>query len=109
MDKIADAEFIGAPGIKYSFGVYSLDAKFENFGAVYVFTKRTVKGGEVTHSLLYIGQTKELYDRITSHEKWPCVQRRDVNCICVHADDDEDSRLKKERDLLYNYDPPCND
>ncbi len=41
MAKISDATFVGTSGEKYRFEVFSTESKFENVGAVYVFTKRT--------------------------------------------------------------------
>jgi predicted GIY-YIG superfamily endonuclease len=109
MGKIAEATFKGASGEKYSFNVYSLDTEFNNIGAVYIFTKRTTEQDKGSHTFLYIGQTSELGDRIAQHEKWPCVRKYDANCICAHADEDEDSRLAKEADLLKANKPSCND
>jgi hypothetical protein len=109
MAKIADATFKGKTG-SYSFEVYSADTSFNAVGAVYIFTKRTVDAeGKGSHTLLYIGQTDSLKDRIPNHEKWPCVKRNGVNCICVHRDDDENSRLAKETDLRAANNTPCND
>ena len=109
MSKISDATFSGKTG-KYDFQVYSADTTFKAVGALYVFTKRTVDAsGKGTHDLLYIGETDSLADRIPNHEKWPCVRRNGVNCICVHRDDGEASRLGKESDLRAGNATPCND
>ena len=108
MSKIADATFRGQTGT-YNFGVYSTDTLFIDVGAVYIFSKRIVgSDGTGTHTFLYIGQTNSLEERIPYHEKWPCVQRNGVNCICVHQDDDLHSRITKEIDLLAVNNPPCN-
>jgi hypothetical protein len=109
MAKVANATFKGKMG-SYSFEVYSSDTSFNAVGAVYIFTKRTVDvEGKGSHAILYIGQTDSLKSRIQNHEKWPCVKRNGVNCICVHRDDNEDSRLAKETDLLEANATPCND
>lgn len=109
MTKIADAIFKGQDS-KYSFEVYSADTSFSAVGAVYIFTERTVDGtGKGTHTFLYIGQTESLADRIPHHEKWPCVNSNGANCICVHRDSNEDSRLAKETDLRAAHNTPCND
>lgn len=109
MAKIAGATFKGKTG-SYSFEVYPADTTFNSVGAVYIFTKRVVGAdGKGTHTLLYIGQTESLKDRIPNHEKWPCAVRNEVNCICVHRDDDEDSCLAKETDLRAANDTLCND
>jgi len=109
MAKIANATF-NRKNDSYSFEVYPTDETFNAVGAVYIFTERTVDdSGKGSHSLLYIGQTDSLADRIPNHEKWPCVEENGVNCICTHEDDSEDSRLKKEADLLAGHSTPCND
>ena len=108
MGKIADATFKGKTKT-YNFGVYTTDTVFIDVGAVYIFSKRVIgSDGRGTHTFLYIGQTSSLEDRIPYHEKWPFAQRNGVNCICVHQDDDANSRLKKEQDLLDANPTPCN-
>lgn len=109
MSKIADATFKGARGA-YSFEVFDANTTFNAVGGVYIFTKRTVDAtGKGKHDFLYIGQTDSLAARIPHHEKWPCVRLRGVNCICVHRDDNERSRLAKETDLRKTNTTPCND
>ena len=109
MSKIADVTFSGKDR-KYAFEAYALDTTFNAVGAVYIFTRRLVdRAGKGTHTLLYIGQTDSLADRIPNHEKWPCVNSNGANCICVHCDGNEQSRLKKEADLLAANSTPCND
>lgn len=108
MTKISDATFVGASGTKYTFSVYTTDTEFSNIGAVYVFTKRTVSNDKGSHTLLYIGETGELGNRISNHEKWPCVNRNGCNAICVHAEDGDAKRLEIEGDLLEANDTPCN-
>lgn len=108
MAKIADATFQGKTDT-YDFGVYTMDTVFIDVGAVYIFSKRVVDSdGRGRHTLLYIGQTDSLEDRIPYHEKWLCAQQYGVNCICVHQDDDANSRRKKERDLRDANPTPCN-
>ena len=108
MAKIADATFQGKDST-YNFGVYTTDTVFIDVGAVYIFSKRVVDSdGKGKHKFIYIGQTDSLEDRIPYHEKWPCAFKNDVNCICVHQDDDVNSRRTKEADLLAVSNPPCN-
>lgn len=108
MGKIADATFKGKFG-SYAFEVYTTDTLFEAIGAVYIFSKRTVgAGGAGKHVFLYIGETYSLKGRIPNHEKWHCARNYGVNCICVHRDNDANSRLHKEIDLLSVNKTPCN-
>ena len=108
MGKIADATFKGKFGT-YAFEIYTTDTIFNFVGAVYIFSKRTVgSDGMGKHTFLYIGQTHSLKDRIPNHEKWHCARNYGVNCICVHRDNDANSRLHKELDLLSINKTPCN-
>jgi hypothetical protein len=106
--KLGIIKFKGASGRFYLFNVYSLDASFNNIGAVYVFSKRAKTKEGADHDILYIGQTGELADRLDNHEKLDCLKDKGVNCICTHVDSNEDSRFKKEADLIREQKPPCN-
>ena len=108
MGKIADATFEGKFG-NYAFEVFTTDTIFNSVGAVYIFSKRDEgPDGRATHTFLYIGQTESLMERIPNHEKWQCVHSYGVNCICVHRDNDTNSRLRKEVDLRAVNKTPCN-
>ena len=108
MGKIADATFKGKFGT-YAFEVYTTDTVFNSVGAVYIFSKRTIDSeGTGKHMFLYIGQTHSLKDRIPNHEKSNCARNYGINCICVHRDNDANSRLHKELDLLSVNKTPCN-
>jgi hypothetical protein len=108
MAKIADATFTGASGSKYTFGVYPFGTTFKAVGAVYTFTVRTVANGKGTHSFIYIGQTGDLSERLDDHHKAICIKRNNPNCICVHADSNEKSRLAIETDLIAGNQTLCN-
>ena len=110
MGKIGEATVSGASGKEYDFDAYTLDTQFKNIGAVYIFTKRIVDAdGDGIHTFLCIGETGDLADTIANREKQPCAKQHSVNCICVHADDNENSRKAKETDLRQAYKTPCND
>ena len=109
MSRIGSVKFNGASGREYFFGVYSIDTDFNNVRAVYAFSKRIVKDEVGFHEVLYIGETEELGTRIKNHEKWPCVNNNGANCICVHPEEEKESRIDKESDLKFNYYAPCND
>ncbi len=109
MGKISDAAFKGASGEKYGFQTFTMDSKFEIVGAVYVYTKRTETDGRGVQKFLFIGQTRRLEDAMFKHEKWQCLEFNGVNCVCIHLDEDEASRMKKEEDLLNANKTPCNE
>ncbi len=108
MPAIASIDFTGKSGKKYTFNVYPLGTKFKDIRAVYAFTKRTPKENTHTQAVLYVGESEKLGDRISNHEKLECVKPLGCNCICVHSEDNEVARMAKEKDLIENYDPPCN-
>jgi GIY-YIG catalytic domain len=110
MGKIATAIFKGKSGENYSFNVYASEGTTfkKDIGGVYIFTKRTVRDGKGSHSLLYIGETNSFGTRIPSHEKWSCVNKKNVNCICILRQDDEEERKAIETDLIQANSPPCN-
>ena len=93
---------------EYYFGVYSIDTDFNNIRAVYIFSKKVDEEGGI-HEVLHIGETEELGNCIGNHEKWPYLRDNGVNCICVHADIDSNSRLNKLSDLVNKYDTLCSD
>ena len=98
----------GASNMKYKFSVYSFGATFEAVGGVYHISKRTLKQDSGSHAKIYIGQTADLSTRFDSHHKQSCFDQRNANCVSVHLDDNEASRLSKEEDLIRGLRPPCN-
>ncbi len=100
----------GASEASYTFNIYPFDQAFNQVGAVYLVTHQYKKAdGTIWHDFLYIGQTGSLPERFSGHHKLTCFQRNSANCICVHRDDSERSRLANEADLLRSRTLPCND
>ncbi|MGA2614560.1 MAG: hypothetical protein ABSG38_14070 [Spirochaetia bacterium] len=101
MSKLADVTIHGTSR-SYSFEVYSTGSEFDAVGAVYVFLKSVVlpNGKVIYEEILYIGQTSSLKDRVPNHEIWLYVSRNGGNCIGIHRDDNEKSRLAIEADLV---------
>ncbi len=104
--------YAGASGAEYEFTACSWDQRFKAAGAVYFITKRTPQPDRepdgVGHTRIYVGQTEDLSERLDDHHKASCFKQHAANCICVHPDDNENSRLTKENDLIESYHPPCN-
>ena len=110
MAKIASMEVGGQSGSKYTFDFYPIDTSFNALGAVYIVTKRTLKpGGGGTHAYIYVGETGDLSTRFSDHHKQDCFDTHEANCIGIHLDDSEDSRLVKEDDIRVSHMWPCND
>lgn len=109
MAKYGDITFKGASGKEYKFEAWPWGTQFNTIGAVYFTTKRTPKSdGGGNHANVYIGQTSDLSERFDNHHKNDCFKRNGVNCICVHQDNNEESRLTKESDLIKGNKTPCN-
>ena len=78
--------------------------------AYYLFTKRVKKDdGNLNHSFLYIGRAKSFQKRFYSHHKDDCIDKNGGNCLCLMKVDDEKQRETIEKDLLDNYNLPCNE
>jgi len=107
MAKLGTISWMGESGQQYQFSVYPWGTNFEeNWEAVYFVTKRrpNAKG----HTRIYVGQTDDLSTRFNCHHKRVCFEQYGANCVCVYTEDDEDTRLEIEQDIINNYGPPCN-
>lgn len=109
MGKLGTITFKGKSGNEYSFNVYPFNTDFKAIGAVYFVTQRTEKSdGTGSHTRIYVGETGDLSERFDNHHKQDCFDKHNANCICVHSESNEKTRLEKESDLIDNYNPPCN-
>ena len=109
MTRISDVVLSGLSGRTYRFGVFPLDARFRNMGAVYVFSHRTLdSAGKDNHAPVYIGQTGKLADGLSDHRNRSNIKEHEANCVCIHIDWDEKLRSRIEKDLMVYYDPPGN-
>ena len=110
MARLNTVTFTGKSGKKYEFNVYPMDEGFKAVGAVYVITRRIKDpDGSHAHKRIYTGETGDLSERFDDHHKAQCFRDNNANCVCTHVDNDKQSRLAKETDLLGNYTTPCND
>lgn len=81
--------------------------QFTCSSAVYAVTRRFPAEGEDWHQIIYIGETGDVSTRFEDHHKRDCFVQWYANCICIHLDDDAESRLKKEDDLVREQSPLC--
>lgn len=111
MAKLSTVTFTGVSGTNYEFNSYPWGTSFKkDYGAVYFVTKRSKKSdGGYSHTRIYVGKTEDLSTRFDNHHKQDCFDENESNCICVYGEQDEDTRLDIEQDLIDNYHPPCND
>lgn len=96
----------GVSGTKYQFHIYAKEATFTPFGAVYAITRK--EDDSLTQNIIYIGQTSNTIERFDSHLQLDCFNAYKWNRICIHPDNYESSRIKKESDLIEAYNPVCN-
>ena len=110
MAELGRVTFKGASGNNYTFYAYTIGTSFNKVGGVYVFTVRTPKPeGGASHPVIYVGQTGDLSTRFDNHHKADCIVQHQSNCICILVQEDEQMRLAIEKDMIDNYNPPCND
>ncbi len=104
------AALTGVSGTKYSFDVYPGGQNLPAIaGVYYVSVRKQNPSGGYSHNQVYIGESKNVADRLDGHEKGDCFASHGANCVSVHVESDNQSRLNKEADLIANYKPPCND
>ncbi|MYE34668.1 MAG: GIY-YIG nuclease family protein [Gemmatimonadales bacterium] len=89
----------------YIFNVHSPDSSFPARGGVYVFDK----GYEFNKKAYYVGQTSNLRDRLSGHEKWDDAEDLGATHIHIRLEAIESTRLRIEREIIDEYDPPLND
>jgi len=110
MNKIGNMVLHGAGGQPYAFDLHTFGSDFGPVGGVYFISNRSrnpSRRGE--HVLIYVGQTGKLSDCLEGHPQASCFDENGANCIAVHLDDNEASRLVKEADLINSYHTICED
>lgn len=106
---MATVTITGDSGTKYAFDVFGLDSNFNAVAGVYAVTgRRETAKDSYSHTVIYFGQTDDLDDRFSDHHKADCFEDHGANSLCFHADENEQSRLAKEADLIAARNPPCN-
>ena len=99
----------GKSGAAFRYNIYPIGTSWRDTPGNYIFARRNENG---RYTALYIGETGSLKVRlspITSHEKWDCAVQNGVTHIHAHtSSSDADTRRKEEKDLIDNYNPPCN-
>jgi hypothetical protein len=95
----------GKSGKTYVYEIYPLTATFRAKAGNYIYAKEISPGRWVAK---YIGQTKDLNQRLGDHEKEACAKRHGATHIHAHLSADEQTRLAEEKDLIQHHNPPCN-
>jgi excinuclease UvrABC nuclease subunit len=107
MSETQTIDWIGQSGSTYTHHIYPIDTNFKDAPGNYVFAKES----SPRHwTPLYIGQTKNLGDRLSHHEKENRSRREGATHIHAHVNSGgEAARLVEEKDLISKWKPPCND
>jgi hypothetical protein len=110
MASLGKTIFKGRSGRQYRFRIFPLGTRFRKISGVYLVANRDqgVNGGH-RHTILYVGHTEDFSQPFEKHHKAKDLAQHGANCICVQSDGSEESRLKKERDLIAAFSPQCND
>lgn len=95
----------GQSGTEYKYWIHPIDTTFRDEPGNYIFAKLASPG---RYSPLYIGQTGNLGDRQSTHEKEKFARDNGATHILVHVNRMEYARLAEEADLIANWTTPCN-
>ncbi len=110
MSKLGTIDLQGQSGQKYTFNIYKWGTEFKDIGAVYYISNRQENAdGSWSHTNIYVGQTEDMSGRFDDHHKALCFKDHNANAIGVHQEENEDSRLFIEEDLIEGLNLPCND
>lgn len=96
----------GKSGRDYTYYIYPIGTDFDEKPGNYIFCKEDSHGQWTPQ---YIGQTGNLKDRMGRHHKLVCAQGKGATHIHARLNAAEASRLAEERDLIRNFNPPCNE
>lgn len=96
----------GQSGKTYTYFIHPIDTTFKEAPGNYIFAKESSPG---RWTPVYIGQTKDLSDRLRDHEKEGCARRHGATHVHAHVNiAGESARLAEERDLLGRWKTACN-
>ena len=101
----AKQRWTGKSGKTYEYYVHKVGDSFKKQAGNYIFCKRNAAGNWVPQ---YIGQAKNLDERLGNHEQEACAKRNGATHIHAHLNPVETNRLAEEKDLILNFRPPCN-
>jgi predicted GIY-YIG superfamily endonuclease len=107
---MADATTItwpGKSGKQHQYWIHPIGTIFKEEPGNYIYAKETRPG---YWAPCYIGQTKNLNERLEGHEKEACAKRKGATHIHAHTNGNgEAARLAEEKDLILKWQPPCNE
>lgn len=105
----------GLSGNNYVFSLWSFDdfddikGMFRGEG-LYLFTQRYRTGNVYRHRYIYLGESANFFSRFDNHHKESDIRAHFANCIGFYSMSNatEEERIKAEKDLLDNFNFPCN-
>lgn len=107
MAKIGTVTFTGASGKKYSFGYYDYPGSWNEVAGVYIIARFDRNQNKIY--AIYVGETDNLKERLINHHKQSCFNSNNVNILCWLGENNQQTRLAIESDLIKGINPPCND
>ena len=97
----------GQSGTQYKYWIHPIGTSLKEEPGNYIFAKRNQSG---YWAPCYIGQSKNLNERLENHEKEDCAKRHGATHIHVHlTNGGESARKGEEKDLIVRWKPLCND
>lgn len=106
MNQTQTINWPGVSGREYLYYIYPIGSSFKKVPGNYIFAKQTNPG---YWTPCYIGQTKNLDERLENHEKEVCARRHGATHIHAHlTNGGEVVRKAEEKDLILRWKPPCN-
>lgn len=99
--------WIGQSGQKYEYHVYPLDTEFRPLPGNYIYAGQSEAGEWVP---IYIGQTRDMHQRLEGHEKLQPAIANGATRIHMHfCERGQAARCTEERDLIMHWQPVCNE
>jgi hypothetical protein len=96
----------GIFGQKYKYWIYTIGTAFKDKPGNYIFAKRGHFG---RWTPLYIGESDNLREILSNHEKLPCIERNGGTHIHVHMSSSSAIVRRAEvSDLRSAWRSPCN-
>ena len=106
MSEAQTIDWPGQSGKTYRYWIYPIGTSFKEVGGNYIFAKEARPGSWIP---VYVGQSKNLNQRLENHEKEACAKRNGATHIHAHKNDSEAARLAEEKDLIAKWKPVCNE
>lgn len=107
MSEVPTVMWPGLSDKSYKYWIYPIGSTFKEESGNYIFAKETKPG---YWAPCYIGQTRNLNQRLDDHEKEACAKRHGATHIHAHlTSGGEAVRKAEEKDLIQKWKPPCNE